>query len=683
MRGYWVHSPGEAFPGDSVMAASMRAYDWSASPLGAPHTWALGLRSAVEICLTSRFPMTVWWGPDLRYFYNDAYLPLLGDKHPALGRPGHEVWGEIWHIIGPMLRSVLATGEATWSDDLLLPITRHGYWEETYWTYSFSPLRTADGIGGVFTAVTDTTQRVVGERRLAALRDLGAQAGRAHSVAEACGLATTAIARAGADVAGAAVYLRGTGDSAFLASSTEGMDGRPTGVAGWPVEAVLRAQEPLILGDLPERFGPLPGGTWGRPPTEAMVLPLRGETGAAPIGAIVLAASSGRALDQPYRTFLTLLADQTAALLGAAAAYESQARRVTELAELDRAKTAFFSNISHEFRTPLTLILGPLDEVRAGLPDNVDGTVREALSAMHRNGLRLGKLVNTLLDFSRLQAGRIEAHYEPVDLCAVTADLAGVFRSAVESGGLTLTVDCEPPARPVHVDREMWEKVVLNLLSNALKFTFEGGITVSVAEEDDRAVVRVTDTGAGIPAEELPRLFERFHRVQGVRSRSHEGSGIGLALVQELVGLHGGTVEVTSEVDVGSTFTVRLPFGAGHLPAESIRPARTDTALPYVVESQRRPIPDGVEDPVPGRPRVLVADDNADMREYLRRLLSPHYTVLTVGDGKAALDMARAEVPDLIVSDVMMPLLDGLALVGRLRGDPRTARVRRAPTTTW
>ncbi|GIJ46497.1 histidine kinase [Virgisporangium aliadipatigenens] len=677
-----MHSPVEAFPGDGEMAARMRAFDWPASPLGAPDTWDPGLRSAVEICLTSRFPMIVWWGPELRFFYNDAYRSLLGSKHPALGKPGSEVWGEIWHIIGPMLEGVLETGEATWSDDMLLPIARHGYREETYWTYSYSPLRAGDRIGGVFTAVTETTQRVVGERRLAALRDLGAQVGAASSIAEACDLAVAAIARAAADVAGAVVYLRG--EHVFPAASTAGMGGQPTGIAGWPVEAVLRTGEPLVLGDLPERFGgPLPGGTWERPPTEAMVLPLRGETGAAPLGAIVLAASSGRALDQPYRTFLALVADQVAAALNAAAAYESQARRVTELAELDRAKTAFFSNISHEFRTPLTLIMGPLEEVRAALPPATDDALRESLDAMHRNGLRLGKLVNTLLDFSRLQAGRIEADYEPVDLGAVTADLASVFRSAVESAGLTFTVDCAALSRPVHVDREMWEKVVLNLLSNALKFTFDGGITVAVAEQDDRAVVRVTDTGTGIPADEVPRLFERFHRVQGTRSRSYEGSGIGLALVQELVALHGGTVEVDSRVDVGTTFTVRLPFGAGHLPEEKTRRARpeapppvqgvrAESALPYITEWQP---PEANPPQVAGHARVLVADDNADMRDYLQRLLSPHYNVLLAGDGKAALDLARTATPDLIVSDVMMPLLDGLALVAELRADPRTARV--------
>src|SRR6202000_2945714 len=172
------------FPGASERAARMRDVDWAPTPLGSPEKCPRMLATACRICVTSRFPMIVWWGPELLFFYNDAYLPLLGNKHPALGRPGRQVWGEIWDIIGPMLDSVMHTGQATWSEDLLLPMDRHGYWEETYWTYSYSPLHDDDGtVRGVFTAVQETTEEVVGRRRLAVLQDLGAQAGQARSVA--------------------------------------------------------------------------------------------------------------------------------------------------------------------------------------------------------------------------------------------------------------------------------------------------------------------------------------------------------------------------------------------------------------------------------------------------------------------------------------------------------------------
>jgi PAS domain S-box-containing protein len=372
------------------------------------------------------------------------------------------------------------------------------------------------------------------------------------------------------------------------------------------------------------------------------------------------------------------------------------------LAELDRAKTAFFSNVSHEFRTPLTLMLGPVEELLAKSHTDLPPAAAGQLEVVNRNGLRLLRLVNTLLDFSRIEAGRVRAVFQPTDLGAFTADLASVFRAACERAGLRLLVDCPPLAQPVFVDREMWEKVVLNLLSNAFKFTFEGEVAVSLRQAGNAAELRVKDSGTGIPAEEMPRLFERFHRVQNARGRTHEGSGIGLALVQELVKLHGGSVAAESVVGEGTTFTVSVPLGAAHLPAEQIGASRSlastvTGASPYVEEALRwlpdeaaaenggRPelptyhellptphrssIPDGDDE----RPRVLVADDNADMRQYVVRLLAEHYRTEAVPDGEAAWVAAQERPPDLILTDVMMPRLDGFGLLRKLRADPRTS----------
>jgi signal transduction histidine kinase/DNA-binding response OmpR family regulator len=351
------------------------------------------------------------------------------------------------------------------------------------------------------------------------------------------------------------------------------------------------------------------------------------------------------------------------------------------LAELDVAKTAFFSNISHEFRTPLTLMLGPLEDALAEARPDQAPSSRMRLETIHRNALRLLKLVNTLLDFARIEAGRTTANFEPVDLALFTAELASTFRSAVERGGLALTVDCPHLPEPVYVDREMWEKVMLNLLSNAFKHTFQGGITVRLRQAGDAITVSVEDTGVGIPAEEMPRLFERFHRVQGAVSRSHEGTGIGLSLVRELVQLHGGTVQVESEPGTGSRFTVTLKRGSAHLPANSVRqPANATpgrTAAAYVQEAlQWLPAEAHAEtEPASGngdRPRILWADDNADMREYVRRLLLGSYEVTAVSDGQAALESALASPPDLVLSDMMMPRLDGAGLLKGLRADDRT-----------
>ncbi len=250
-------------------------------------------------------------------------------------------------------------------------------------------------------------------------------------------------------------------------------------------------------------------------------------------------------------------------------AYEEERRRSEALAELDRAKTTFFSNVSHEFRTPLTLMLGPIEDA---LAEPLEPLQRQRLEVLQRNALRLQKLVNSLLDFSRIEAGRIQARYEATDLARLTAELASVFRSAVEKAGLRLIVDCQPLGEPVYVDRDMWEKIVLNLISNAFKFTLEGEIAIELRRNGDAARLMVRDTGTGISAEQLPHIFERFHRVEGARARTHEGTGIGLALVQELVRLHGGSIDVTSVYDVGTTFTIDVPLGSGHLPADRIGP---------------------------------------------------------------------------------------------------------------
>ncbi|NYV79024.1 cell wall metabolism sensor histidine kinase WalK, partial [Streptomyces sp. UH6] len=320
----------------------------------------------------------------------------------------------------------------------------------------------------------------------------------------------------------------------------------------------------------------------------ALLVPLPRQ-GGAPYGFLVAALNRYRPLDEGYRSFLELAAGHVAAGIASARSYRAQQRRAEELAELDRAKTVFFSNVSHEFRTPLTLIMGPLEELRGRLAD-ADPLVREEVEVAHRNGLRMGRLVNTLLDFSQIEAGRLKASFAPVDLCAVTTDLAGVFRSAAERAGLTLEVDCPPLGAPVHLDRSLWEKVVLNLLGNALKFTFEGTVRVAVRRDGDHAVVTFADTGVGIPEAEIPRLFNRFHRIRTSRARSHEGSGIGLALVRELVSLHGGTITADSTEGRGTVFTVRLRFGTAHLPADSLVTASPHTpvtadARPYVQEA--------------------------------------------------------------------------------------------------
>ncbi|MDZ4874960.1 MAG: Sensor histidine kinase RcsC [Chroococcidiopsis cubana SAG 39.79] len=399
-------------------------------------------------------------------------------------------------------------------------------------------------------------------------------------------------------------------------------------------------------------------------------------------------------------------------------AREQERQRAENLAELDRAKTLFFSNVSHEFRTPLTLLLAPLQDALSDRVNPVAPPQRERLELAHRNAIRLLKLVNTLLDFSRIEAGRMEAVYEPTDLAMFTTELASVFRSAIERAGLRLIVDCPPLPEPVYVDREMWEKIVLNLLSNAFKFTLEGEIAVRLHQADsDRVRLQIQDTGTGIAPEELPHLFERFYQVRGAQARTHEGSGIGLALGYELIRLHGGSVDVSSVVGQGTCFTVTIPLGTAHLSSDRLRRVVGDRntatrtlastaigAAPYVEEAERW-LPADSAPPQPSEERgknivkvplvkgnlggslglqtdatfpsarILLVDDNADMRDYLTRILSEYVQVEVVADGAAALAAVQERVPDLVLSDVMMPGLDGFALLKALRADPQTREI--------
>ncbi|MER6833498.1 SpoIIE family protein phosphatase [Streptomyces cellulosae] len=697
----------QVFTSDPEVGAHLARVDWAATPLGPPREWPQSLQTAVSILLSSRFPMWMAWGEELTFFCNDAYRrDTLGRKYPwALGRPAGEVWAEIWGDIGPRIDAVLTTGRATWDEGLLLFLERSGYTEETYHTFSYSPLRDDNGdVVGMLCVVSEDTERVIGERRMATLRDLGSDPSVIRTEQEVLAFADRQLSRNPRDLPFTLTYLF-DGDDARLAGATGVTPGTPFAPSVLPVSSCEGVWPVAALADGEARLVPLTGAPFdgpsggGRPepPVEALVVPLL-QQGSAPYGFLVAGLNRYRDLDERYRGFVELAAGHIASGIGSARSYEAQQRRAEELAELDRAKTTFFSNISHELRTPLTLIMGPVEELRTRLADAGED-VRTELDAIHRNGLRLGKLVNTLLDFSRIEAGRMQARYEPVELGAVTAELASVFRSAVERAGLTFEVDCPALDEPVHVDRTMWEKVILNLLSNALKFTFEGTVRVTVRRSGPHAVVTVADTGTGVPEAEMPRLFERFHRIENARSRSNEGSGIGLALVRELVALHGGTIDAESAEGQGTAFTVRVPFGTAHLPEGSVvsEPAGTRasaTADPYVHEALRRlPVsaegvaggggPEGREagplgsDAGPTRSaRVLVADDSADMRGYLTRILTAGgYEVTAVTDGVEALDAARRRTPDLVVSDVMMPRLDGLELVSRLRGDSRTASV--------
>jgi PAS domain S-box-containing protein len=706
-----AEAPPEFLASTSEVAALMRTLDWSKTALGRIETWSASLRMMVSFLLANRFPLLLWWGPDYISIYNDAYRPILGAKHPwALGKPVRECWSEIWSVLQPLIDAPFTGGPSTWMDDIELHIQRKGYTEETHFTVAYSPVpdETAPrGIGGVLATVHEITDKVVGERRLKVLRDLGARTSDAKSAVDACVAAAETLAMHPKDFPFALLYLLGPDAEYARLAGACGVEigdsispetiqlGRRD--AAWPLASCKATEAMQVVQNLGALFHPAPAGLWPDPPHTAVVLPIQSNMAHQLAGFMVAGVSSRLNLDDTYKNFLQLATVQVATLVANASAYEEARKREAALAELDRAKIAFFSNVSHEFRTPLTLMLGPLEELLSA--DNaLSAKATESLSVAHRNGLRLQKLVNTLLDFSRIEAGRVQASYEPTNLARLTADLASNFRSAMDKAGLQFTIDCPDLPEAIYVDPEMWEKVVLNLLSNAFKHTFEGEIAVRLGWNGDHVSLAISDTGIGIAPDDRAHIFERFHRVRGARARTHEGTGIGLALVSELVKLQGGSIHLASEVGLGTTFTVSIPSGSAHLPKGSNEPPRayrsTSTSVESFVEEALRWIPEGGGDGIhasqsePGskrlesrdtrvtsltgeRPKVLIADDNADMRDYLTRLLTPSFEAAAVTNGATALQFVKENEPDLVLADVMMPGLDGFELLRALRSDER------------
>ena len=562
--------------------------DWSDTAVGPPQAWPQSLKTAVNICLSSRYPIVVWWGnPAYTMFYNDGYIPILGvTKHPGwLGRSGRECWSEIWPIVGPMLDSVFVTGEATWSEDLLLVMHRNVPREENYFTFSYSPIRDDNGaIGGIFCACYETTGRVVGERRLRILRDLSRAGAEAKTAEDACDVAAETLAGNSADIPFALFYLLDDdGRHARLAATTgleAGSVAAPHRIdlgdktdASWPLRRVVDTAAADLVKDISEKFGPLPGGPWPESPEAALIVPIAAPGQSGPTGFLISGLSPRRVLDADYRSFLDLVAGQIATAIANARAYEEERERAEALAAIDRAKTTFFSNVSHEFRTPLTLMMGPLEDALA----QSDGLSPERSRAP---GARASQC------FASAQAGQYAAgffaHRSRPNPGVVRADGPGRVHGRT---GQRLSL-CDRTRRA-----EAYRRLPATFRDRSMSTAKCGKRSSSICSPTpsssrskersrfrcDGSTHRATDRARyrdGHSGGRDPSPVRAFPPRQRRARRSYEGSGIGLALVQELVKLHGGSVRVESEVDRGSRFIVSIPLGKAHLPAERIAAAR-------------------------------------------------------------------------------------------------------------
>lgn len=670
------------FPGDDQTSALARAIDWAATSLGDPSTWRPELTAAIRTVLPASIPMLLWWGDDLVQVYNDAYRPVCGVKHPrSMGQPAAECWPEAWPELGPRVRRVVEDGTADHEEALLLLLERHGFVEETYWRYSFSPVRAADGeVLGVFVATTEVTPVVVEGYRSAVVRELAAlpsvAVGSAHEAAARVVELLAADRRA---VPFAALHLP-DGDGGLVAAATTGVvDGgdlvpdrvgegveHPLAVAGRTrtTQHVATAGDGLVVDPAP-LAGHLPAGL--------LHVPLG--TAEGPLeGVLTLGLTPYRALDEEYERFVTLLARQISTLLGDVRGAAAERARVAAYAELDAARSALVANVSHEFRTPLTVVLAAVRELRA--PDLAPAEVGAHLDAVERAAVRLDWLVGGLLDVARAEAGRLEVERTAVDLGGLTRDVVAMFRSAVEAAGLVLDTDLEDVVALAHPDS--WSTVVANLLSNAYRFTATGSICVALRRAGEDVVLEVADTGPGIAPDEVEAVLERFHRGPGRPVRGPAGTGIGLAHVRDLVAAHGGSLDVEPGEGGGTVVRVRVPVGdVGE--GEAPTPVLADSSVVAgLLEPRARDADPGTVvrgDGLPDdRPLLVLVEDHDDVSRYLVRLLEGDgWRVLPVPDVPAAL--AVPVVPDLLLCDVMLPGPSGLDLVRLLRAEGRWSTV--------
>ena len=661
----------------SSNGASMRAVydqvDWSATPLGPQASWPALLRLVVDLCLDSEFPVQISWGPDLLVLYNDAYIPLLGaEKHPwALGRPASEVGPDLWPASDQHSREVMETGRAYHSGDQQLIINRHGYPEEAYFTFSLSAIRDAEGkIVGLFNAITETTQHILYERRLQVLRRLGTLSITADdSLASTCRAAVEVIGKNRKSVPFAAVFLlegpnqspqrvAGYGFEEAVASACELV--APAPMSG-PVLEVLEHGGTVLVSGLREHYPGLfaPGPLGPLTPDQAFVLPVGMLGTRKPTGALIIGINPYWRPDEAYTAFAAMAARQLGVIITDAVSYQYERRRQLALEELDRARTEFFQNVNHELRAPLTMLLTPLQDILHEPGVVLSAAARDTVETSVRAGDRLQRVVDALLDVSRAESGALIPDREEMDLASVTADVVEGFRPVAEDR-LRLRVDTPSEPLRAYVDRTMWTTIVSNLVSNALKYTSEGEVSVSLSGDDSQVVLTVSDTGVGIPQDQQAQIFERFHRVPGDQQ---SGSGIGLALVADMTAAHGGSVQVASEPGQGSKFVVALPRYNGS-PVDA-----------SVVETTAAPI---LDDEAGGdRPRLLVIEDEPDLRADIPKIFSKDgYAVEAVPDAEAALTWLAESAenpPDMVITDVMLPGQTGLDVLAVIRQDERLA----------
>ncbi len=602
----------------------MRGLDWTQTGLGAPERWPAALKTVVGLMLGSKFPMFIAWGRELNFLYNDAYIDVLGAKHPsAMGRPFAAVWAEIWDEVRPLIDRALQ-GDATYHENLPLRMRRRGYDEQTWFTFSYSPLRDdADRIVGVYCACTETTATVLSAthraEELERLRLMFEQAPGMMAVARGPDHVLELANRA---------YMQIIGHRNVLGRTVR--DALPEIVEQGFVELldrVYQTGEPYIGSAVPIRLQKRPGAPLEEHVVDFIYQPIRDACGT--VSGIFLQGTD--------------VTDRT--------------RAMRELQASDRRKDEFLAMLAHELRNPLSPIRSAAELLRHHRLD--EAGIRQASDIIVRQVAHMTELVDDLLDVSRVTRGTISLEFAPLDVAAVVANAIEQVRTQLQAHRHRLTV--HNPRSPVHVqgDPTRLVQVLGNLLGNAIKYTPDGGaIELAFDRDGDDVVISVRDDGIGIDADLLPHVFDLFTQAERKADRSQGGLGLGLALVKRLVDLHGGQVAARSDgIGRGSEFVVRLP-----------RIEVTDEPAPLADASDRRAL---------AVHRILVVDDNRDAAESLGLLLQLQGHAVTLAhDAATALQAAGREHPDVMILDIGLPDLDGYALARQLRARPDTAGAR-------
>jgi signal transduction histidine kinase len=623
---------------DTETARLLRATGWERTALGPMSDWPQSLRIAVSICLNSRFPMFVWWGPSRINIYNDAYVPMLGARHPAaFGRPAQETWADIWDVVGAQSLHVMETGQPTWNDRVMLLMERNGYPEETYFTWSYSAIYDDDGsIGGMFCAVSEETARVKAERE------------RDSLMREAQDAAQTL--RTWFDQApGFIALLRGPNFVFEMVNQAYYQLVGHRRIEGLPVfdaipEARHQGYEELLKGVY----------TTGTPFVgRGLKLMVQREPGGA------LTETFIDIVYQPVRD-----ADRTiVGIFAQGHDVSEQVQAVQALQEADRRKDEFLATLAHELRNPLAPIRQAASLAKA---PEVDAQRRTwALEVIERQSRQMALLLDDLLDVSRISRGHLELRLQTVALGDVVAAALETARPLFDRKRHRVDVALPDAAVTLEADPLRLAQVLSNLLSNAAKYTNEGGhVELRAVIEGGEVVISVRDDGIGLSPESQDHIFEMFSQVAPALDRAEGGLGIGLALSRGLVALHGGRIEVHSAgLGQGSEFTVRLPLQESEAAARTDEPAAAAAASPV---------------------SVLIADDNADARDSLAALLEMSgHKVHAAPDGEQALALAAQHRPDVAILDIGMPLLNGYDVAARIRASDWGRRMRLIALTGW